>query len=163
MSIGSKLKQISLFNGIKDNPELIAKLESIISETSFSAETYIIKEGEIGNEMYILKKGEVHVEKKTLMGDSFPVVKLCAEMNVFFGELALLDNDHRSASVFSITDTECYVIQKNDFEIICQENPLIGYHIFKEIAISLAMKLRKTTKDNMALIDALCSEEVSSQ
>jgi CRP/FNR family transcriptional regulator, cyclic AMP receptor protein len=159
MSVREKIKKISLFGSFKDDEQALTKIEEIINEKKYQPDNYIIKEGETGTTMYILSKGIVRVEKKTLHGDSYPVVNLSADMNVFFGELALLDNDHRSASVITLSETECYEISKNDFDALCQNDPYLGYMIMREIAKSLAGKLRKTTRDNLVLIEALCSQD----
>jgi len=49
--------------------------------------------------MFILYKGVVEVRKNTLAKETYIVAKLTAEQNAFFGELALIDNDRRSASI----------------------------------------------------------------
>ncbi len=159
MSVRDKIKNISLFASFKDDEQALTKIEGIINEKKYQPDSYIIKEGETGTTMYILSKGFVRVEKKTLQGDPYPVVNLSANMNVFFGELALLDNDQRSASVITLSETECYEINKNDFDELCQNDPYLGYMIMREIAKSLAGKLRKTTRDNLVLIEALCSQD----
>lgn len=159
MNISDKLNQISLFKPLGNDEDKIAKLEQIISQKRYDAKKYIIKEGEIGEKMYILNKGTVLIEKKSAMGDSFPVVKLDDSMNPFFGELALLDEDQRSASVYTLTEVECFVIEKKVFEKFCHDHPEIGFLIIREIAKSLARKLRCTTYDNMYLIGALCNED----
>ena len=139
---------------------MLKEIEEIVQEKKYPAHCYIINEGEVGTNMFILSKGNVRVEKKTLLGDSFPVVNLSADMNVFFGEMALLDNDQRSASVFTSTETECYLIDKHDFDDFCFNKPYIGYQIIRQIATSLAGKLRKTTHDSLILIQALCCDNI---
>jgi len=160
MSVTSRLKTISLFKSIKDKEGLLSKLEEIIVEKVFAKDSYIIREGEIGDCMFILSKGVISIEKSTPMGDTFSLVKLSEDKNVFFGELALLDSDVRSASVHAVTETVCYMIKKDEFNHFCELNPYIGYLIIKEIAMSLAGKLRKTTNDNLVLINALCCDDV---
>lgn len=159
MQIRERIKQISLFSHLKENEHLIDNLLEIITEKSYPKGTYIIREDEIGDTMFILSEGNVVVEKKTRFGDEFPVIKLSDKMNVFFGELALLDSDHRSASVIAETNTVCYLIKRVDFDRFCENHPQLGYHIVREIAITLAHNLRKTTHDKTYLIDALCNQE----
>lgn len=159
MDIKERLKKISLFKAIKNEEESLLKIKDIIVEKQYPQDSFIIKEGEIGDCMYILNKGKISIEKKTLMGDTFSLAKLSEEQNFYFGEQALLDNDSRSASVRAITDTKCFMIKKDDFNKFCEENPYIGYLIIKDIAISLAAKLRKTTDDNLTLINALCCSD----
>lgn len=160
MSFVKKISQLTLFSALRDDEQMMAHIAGIVSEQNFPAGTYIIKEGEAGDGMYILAKGTVILEKKTNMGDCYPVVKLTDDMNVHFGEFALLDDDYRSISVYAETDVVCYMIKRDDFTKFCENHPSAGYHIVKEIAISLAKKLRKTVDDNMILINALCKENI---
>jgi len=141
MKIIDRLGNLSLFSRFKNDETLLLKIAEIIFTENFQAGKYIIKEGDTGDKMYILNKGTVKIEKKTLAGDKFTVVVLKDFMNIFFGELALMDNDVRSASVLAETDCECYVIKKDDFEKFCDENPFVGYHITKEIAKSMSARV----------------------
>jgi CRP/FNR family transcriptional regulator, cyclic AMP receptor protein len=151
----SRLQTISLFSALKQDRERLEKIADLIKVEEFPPDTCIIKEGETGDTMYILNKGSVRVEKQTLSEDKFTVINLEDTMNIFFGEVALMDNDVRSASVFTITDVECFVLKKNDFEQLCEADPRIGYHVVKEIVKSLSSRLRKTTLDSVHLIAAL--------
>ncbi len=160
MHIRDRLKNISLFRSIKYEEDSLLKLEKIIVEKHYFQDSYIIREGELGNCMFILDSGSISIEKKTLMGDTFSLARLSQEKNVYFGELALLDNYERSASVRALTETKCFMINNDDFNKFCEENPYIGHLIIKDIATSLAAKLRKTTDDNLILINALCSNDI---
>ncbi len=159
MNIIERLKTISLFSEIKNNDTALKKIGNIIRKENIAAGSCIIKEGEVGDKMYILNKGTVKIEKKTLANDSFTVDILHDNMNIFFGEIALMDNDLRSASVIAVNDCECYVINKDDFDKLCKNNPEIGYYIIKEIAVSLSSKFRKITQDNVNLIDAIIRDD----
>jgi CRP-like cAMP-binding protein len=155
----NRLERISLYKNLKKNPSALEKIAALIKTKTFKPNTYIIREGEKGDAMFILNQGAVRVEKNTLSKDKFTVVNLKDDMNVFFGEMALMDDDVRSASVFALTAAECYVIRKDDFERLCETNPQIGYYVIREIARSLAGRLRKTTTDSAALITALIHDE----
>jgi CRP-like cAMP-binding protein len=159
MNIIERLKTISLFSGIKNNDDMLAKISGIIKKENYKEGSCIIREDEVGDKMYILNKGTVKIEKNTLYKDSFVIDILRDDMNVFFGEIALMDNELRSASVISVTETECFVIKKCDFEKFCSDNPGIGYYIIKEIAKSLSLKFRKINQDNVNLINAIICDE----
>ena len=159
MNIIERLENVSLFNGIKNDKTALQKIAAIIKIENYPANTYIIKEGESGNKMFILDRGKVRVEKSTLANDTYTVVNLTDDMNAFFGEIALMDNDVRSASVYTLTDSECYVIKKDDFDKLCENNNNIGYYIIKEIAKSLSVNLRKMTIDRANLIHALVNND----
>lgn len=158
MPIISRLQQVSLFKDIKDDRGALQKIENIISVRNFSKGHKIITEGEQGNEMFILNKGRVRIEKNTLQNESYTVVSLSEEMNVFFGEQALMDNDFRSATVLAETDCECYVLTKTDFDALGNESPRIGLVITREIAKILSGRLRKSNQDVITIFEALVKE-----
>jgi len=112
-------------------------LQGITRITRASAGKVLIKEGEVGSELYSVYSGSVEIKKRIRAGDDYTVVKLDASQNVFFGELALIDDDKRSATVIATLDSEFIVISKEGF---------------------LAGRLRKTTGDMLTLFDALVNE-----
>lgn len=156
--IRDKLKQIPLFHALRDDPEKLGRLESICRLRKCSDGTVIIREGDIGNEMYIVYSGAVEIKKRTRAGDDYTVLRLSAAQNVFFGEIALIDDDRRSATVVATEDSEFLVITKENFQKLGNEHPDIGLPITREIAKILASRLRKTTGDMLILFDALVNE-----
>jgi CRP/FNR family transcriptional regulator, cyclic AMP receptor protein len=156
--IVEKLKQIPLFEEIKDNSEYINSLTEICRIREYKAGDVIIKEGDLGSEMYIVYEGGVEIKKRTRAGDDYTVVKLKAEYNVFFGELALIDDDKRSATVAASEDSKFLVITKDSFLKLGNDQPEIGLPITRAIAKILAGRLRKTTSDMLTIFDALVNE-----
>lgn len=153
-----KLGKISLFKSIKEDTAALQKVADIIRICNFPHGASIINEGEQGDEMFILARGRVSIEKKTLKDDSYTVVKLTDDMNVFFGELALMDDDVRSASVIAETDCECFCVKKADFEKLGNEDARIGLLVTREIAKILATRLRNSSRDSITLFEALVAE-----
>lgn len=153
-----KLRNIPLFHAIKDNTGHMEMLQNACNVKSYGKDEVIIKEGEVGSEMYIVYTGGVEIQKKTRAGDSYTVVKLSAEHNVFFGELALIDDDKRSATVISSQESQFIVISKKDFLELGNTYPEIGLPITREIAKVLASRMRKTNEDMLTIFDALVNE-----
>ena len=153
-----KLKQIPLFGEIRDNAEYMALLGRICKSRNFNHDTVIIREGEIGAEMYVVFRGSVEIRKKTRAGDDYTVARLKDEHNVFFGELALIDDDKRSATVVASEDSVFLEITKDDFLRLGNENPAIGLAITRAIAKIIASRLRKTNQDMLTIFDALVNE-----
>ncbi len=158
MEILEKLKQIPLFDEIKDNDEYMNLLLKVFKTKSYKSGDVIIKEGDVGSEMYIVFSGGVEILKRTRAGDNYTVVNLKAEYNVFFGEMALIDDDKRSATVVANMDSDFLVITKDSFHKLGNEYPSIGLPITRAISKILAGRLRKTTQDMLTLFDALVSE-----
>lgn len=153
-----KLSKIPLFSSFKDNVESLTKLNEFCSIKKYSPESVVIKEGDLGDDMFIVFEGRVEIRKRTRSGDEYTVVELNAEHNVFFGELSIVSEGERSATV--VTKSECtfLVITKGDFENFCEDHPTIGLHITKEILKTVAARLRKTNDDMLTIFDALVNE-----
>jgi CRP-like cAMP-binding protein len=156
--IRKKLQKISLFQGFRDSAESIEKIAALVKLKKFPSGSYIIKEGDKGDEMYILSEGNVHIEKTTMHNDTFTVVKLSSDMNVFFGEMALIDDDVRSASVLADSECTCYALTKNKFQKLASEDYRIGYFVTMEISKILSGRLRKSSQDTITLFEALVTE-----
>lgn len=157
-AILEKLKQIPLFSDIKNDNAQIAQFESICGLRSVSAGDVIIKEGEHGSEMFIMLKGQVAIQRRTRAGDDYTVVNLRAQDNVFFGEMALIDDDTRSATIIAIEDSEFLVVTKESFQEMGKSHPDIVLPITLQIGRILASRLRKTTGDMLTIFDALVNE-----
>ncbi|MFP4563519.1 MAG: Crp/Fnr family transcriptional regulator [Spirochaetia bacterium] len=154
----AKLKQIPLFEELKDNDEQMNSLMAVCRIREHRENEVIIKEGDLGTEMFIVYKGGVEIKKRTRAGDDYTVVTLKAEYNVFFGEMALIDDDKRSATVIAGEDSVFLVITKNDFLKLGNDHPEVGLPITRAIAKILAGRLRKTTSDMVTIFDALVNE-----
>ena len=154
----AKLKQIPIFEEISDNEAFLEELFGICRLKKYRAGDLIIREGDVGDEMFVVYSGAVEIKKRTRAGDDYTVVILKAEYNVFFGELALIDDDKRSATVIATEDSEFLVITKADFTRLGDTYPSIGLPITRAIAKILASRLRKTTGDMLTIFDALVSE-----
>jgi CRP-like cAMP-binding protein len=157
-SVTEKLKKIPLFADITHNREYLDRLQAICRTKSVSGGRTVIKEGERGSEMFIMLSGRVEIRRRTRAGDDYTVVKLRAEDNVFFGEMALIDDDVRSATIVTTEDSEFLVLAKEDFIRLGDQHPQIALPITREIAKILASRLRKTTGDMLTIFDALVAE-----
>lgn len=153
-----KLKNISIFEDIKKQEEKMKILVDACVVKKYKKGQVIIKEGELGSEMYVVYSGSVEIKKRTRAGDSYTVIRLNADQNVFFGELALIDDDKRSATVIASEDSDFLIITKKAFLELGKSNPEIAYPVTRAVAQSLAGRLRKTTQDMLTIFDALVNE-----
>jgi CRP-like cAMP-binding protein len=95
----------------KDQQNLII---DVMTKRPYTAGTEIIKEGSDGNEMYILEKGEVSVQK----GDTH-IVDLKSGL---FGELAILYNCRRTATITARTAVVAWVLSRGQFQTIIKQS-----------------------------------------
>ncbi len=155
-AITETLSNIKLFEQL--NPEELLLLAKCIKEIQIAKDHFVIKEDESGDRMFIIYKGEVEIIKNTLGGDSYTVTTLNDEHNAFFGELALIADDKRSASIKTLTDCTFFTICKDVFTRLGDENPKIGLLITRQIARILAERIRKSNSDVITLFEALLEE-----
>lgn len=154
-----KLEIFSDFSEPTDeNKQLLEKVCAALTEQTFSAGDIIIHEGDVGSSLYILLEGDVQVIRSTPQGESFAVVNLSANQNVFFGEIAIVDHEQRSASVKALTQCRTLVLTAGDFISLCESNPQLGYKTLYRIARRLAGSLRESTRDLLTLYQALLDE-----
>lgn len=114
----------------------------------YPASEAIFKEGDMGAEMYIIQSGQVKITKKTAEEEKTLVILSEGD---FFGEMAVIDREPRSASAISITETKCIVLNQEVFESTMQNN----IHIVKKILRNMSARLRDANKqiENLLLKD----------
>lgn len=160
-----KLAKLDIFLDFAEKtPENFAILERIayiLEVKQFESGDIIIQEGSFGNSLYILQEGQVQVIRSTPESEQFAVENLSAQQNVFFGEVALIDHDKRSASVKALTDCKTLVLSAEKFMNLCEENPLLGFRTTYRIAKRIGSSLRKSNRDLLTLYQALLDEVVN--
>ncbi|OPX22871.1 MAG: hypothetical protein B1H03_03260 [Planctomycetales bacterium 4484_113] len=123
----------------------------------------IISEGQRGEEMYILFEGKVRVMKQLTFFEGSEHDELSKILSTldgkerpFFGELGLLGQTERTASVVALEPCRLVKIKRAPFERLCEEDPRLGYLILKRIAQVTGKRLLRTNRDVMKLSTALC-------
>jgi small-conductance mechanosensitive channel/CRP-like cAMP-binding protein len=118
------LRGIDLFRPLSDE-ELRAATQRF-RLVHYAAGEKVIEEGSPGDSFFVIDRGEVDVSK-TLGGLSRPLARLMEGQ--FFGEMALLTGEHRTATVVAHTDVDLYTIDKAGFETILVANPSVAVDI----------------------------------
>jgi voltage-gated potassium channel len=96
----------------------IADLVAILRARTVPSGTTIIRRGDRGDAMYLIASGRVEVESA--------VGKVVLEEGEFFGEMALLSREPRSATVTSVRSTDLLVLDADDFLRLVDRLPDIG-------------------------------------
>lgn len=109
------------------------KLLAFASERfSLPAGSAICREGEPGDAAYILLDGEAEVQVTTEEGHTITVAK--AEKNTFIGEMAVLRNRQRNASVVAATPVSALKISKDAFYQLLRDVPQLALEVMRELA-----------------------------
>jgi AAA family ATP:ADP antiporter len=128
------LKNAQLFSAIPD--EKLASLAPIAKELRYPAGERIITKGETGTSMYIVAEGRV----KAHDGDT---VLAEIEEGSFFGELAALSPEPRSASITGITPTRILNIEQEALINFLKSNLDVG----RAIILVLCLRIRNTMQN----------------
>jgi CRP/FNR family transcriptional regulator, cyclic AMP receptor protein len=158
ITILERIKKIDLFKDFSNDEERLQTIAGQMKKEKFKAGEEIIVEGELGDNLYILNKGTVRIIKRTLNDEKYTVTLLLSDDNIFFGEVALIDSEKRSATVIAESSCEVFSIERKKYIEICENDPLLGYKVTLQIASRIAASLRKMTTDVVTLFEALVNE-----
>lgn len=159
MTLSESASKLGLSKLFKDLPDsALEQLAAISEPRNVLAGAILLKEGEEGDTMFVIRNGRVRVEKKTPSDDTFTVTFLYAEAGDFFGELAMLDREVRSATVVCEVDCELLVVSRDRFVEFGDRNPEAGLKVTRRIARHIAERLRRSNSDIVTLFTALVQE-----
>jgi CRP/FNR family transcriptional regulator, cyclic AMP receptor protein len=122
-----------LFRGL--SKEQLKEVSDSSKEMTFQAGNTIVKEGDAGLGFYLIAEGQALVKRK---GKILSKLK----RGSFFGEMALFDDQPRSADVVAAESTKCFVLLRWNFWSTVSKDPLIARSLLQE----MARRLRETNK-----------------
>ncbi len=120
-AVHTYLRKVPFF--AKLSPSVLEQLESRVKLITYKQGDIIFSEGETGNSLYIIRSGFVKVSKK--QGDKEKIIAYISHGN-YFGEMALLEDEKRSATISAFTKTEVVQVLKDDFNDLLKIDPEIS-------------------------------------
>jgi len=158
------LQETDLFKDL--SAEQIKTLLGICRKVEFSENELIMKEGDMGSSLYIILQGTVEVIKSLVLGDGSEdnyresarnkvFTKLDEKSHAVFGEIALLEECKRSATIRANTDCIFYEIKKDDFLQLVEANCALGCKILLNLSKIVSARLRKADDDTIKLTTVL--------
>jgi len=121
----------------------LADLRTVARERSMLAGGRICSLGEEGSEMYLLRRGRGRVHVHVLLpleGNKRHHLATCCQGD-FFGEMAFLDHERRSADIEAATPCEFYVLSREDFDAMVKAKPALGGRLFEQLALAIYWRL----------------------
>lgn len=122
------LRRVPLFAGLDDRD--LRDVASILKERTFRAGENITTEGASGVGFFVIEDGEasvkVHGEERGRLG-----------RGDHFGEIALITEDARTATVTAETDLSCLGMTVWEFRPLVEQNPKIAWHFIQELGRKL--------------------------
>lgn len=123
------IKKIDFFSGLDD--KILNKISDACIARQFTKGETIVRQGEMGLGLYIISRGRVKVDREQ-GGARTQVAELGPEQ--FFGDMALLDNKPRSATVTGLEDAECLLLTRDSFVRLMNKYPEIPIRMAKVLA-----------------------------
>jgi len=124
------LRQVDLFSVLSEDE--MNELAERLQYAPFARGDVITKQGNIAHWLYIIMFGEAEVRYEPEHGAPQHISTL--RPGQFFGEMALLTGDARSATVVAKTDVECYRLDGKSFQGLLLGRPEIAEGIARVIA-----------------------------
>ena len=144
MSVSVVLQKVPLFSHLA--PADLQRVAEVAREKSYPRNSVILFEDDPGDALYVVARGQVKV---VLIGDDGREVILSVlGEGDFFGEMALLDDEPRSAHVIAMEDSDLLVLRREEFEGILQQRPMIALALLRE----LTRRLRRADEKVGALV-----------
>lgn len=135
LSTADRLRRVPLFAQL-DEEELI-RIATAAREKSYPKNSVILFEDDPGDALYIVLQGQVKV---VLIGeDGREVILSILGDGDFFGEMALIDEQPRSAHVIAMEESNLLVLHRDDFHRTLQDTPRIALGLLR----ALSRRLRR--------------------
>ena len=130
MSVTDILRKVPLFRQLA--PTDLDRVAEISRERAYPRNSVILFEDDPGDALYVVAQGQVKV---VLIGeDGREVILSVLGEGEFFGEMALIDDEPRSAHVIAMEDSTLLVIRREEFQGQLEQTPGIALALLRELS-----------------------------
>ena len=155
-NIKNKCLTCFLFNNF-DEVE-ISSIVDACEEKKFKKNEYVIKQGDNGDNLYIIESGELICEKIFNPGESPTYLKTYKEGELF-GELALLYNAPRAASIYAKTECVLWALDRHTFNHIIKESAMNKREKYKKFLETVPLLSTVENYELYSICDAIKMEK----
>jgi len=121
------LGDVPLFAGI--SAESMSRLAAVAGEQEFTAGQFIVRQGQVGTGLYVIVDGSVQVVR----GANDVLATLTA--GDFFGELSVIDQQPRNASVQAAQPTTVLAVASWDLLALLEQDPALSLNLIKGLVV----------------------------
>lgn len=126
----NELKLIPLFSEMRE--EDLQQIINMSVRQVYKKDNMVLIEEEIGSTMFIILSGRVKISR--ISDEGREVILSILVDGDFFGEMAILDGQTRSANAVTLEDTEMMIIRRENFLQILHDHPQVAINLLKELA-----------------------------
>ena len=119
------LCKVPLFEGLEDRD--LERLADRFQERTFPEGATIVEEGSTGTSFFVIAEGNASV---SVGGE----LRASLGPGDYFGEMAIMEEGVRSASVTAATDFRCYFLTPWEFRPFVEEHPEVAWNLLQNLA-----------------------------
>lgn len=150
----------ALFAGLDD--ATVAVIMAHCTTEVLPADHVVFEEHAPGDTLYLIQRGLVRVSRKFADGREHAVRTLGP--GEFFGEMALLEDQPRSARVSTVTETTLLTVTRQRFNTLIEQHPAIGINFLKAISAQLRRQYREQAvllQEKQGLVEVLAAKNAA--
>ncbi len=125
--------------------QMLASLRAIAAPRTYAPDTQLTHQGETEHTFYVIEDGRVAVSRR-LEDDTEQLLNVLGPRHIF-GEMALLDDSPRLATITTLTETRVLELTAEQFKQLLRQDPDLALHITRRILSNLR------TIDQLAIHD----------
>lgn len=130
MDFVESLAKVSLFEMMKRGD--LKRVSKLCRAHSFKAGEIITRQGDYDGRLFVVTAGEVEIIKGLDTDNELLIARFGQDQ--YFGEMALVDDYHRSASVRAVNDVELLALEQWDFREAIKKYPSIAVEMLQTLA-----------------------------
>jgi signal transduction histidine kinase len=124
------IESSKLFGGLSQSDQEL--LQNSVQLREYAHQDIIFKEGDRGDGMYVVRAGLVQISALIANGDRKPLARLAP--GEYFGEMAVIDNEPRSASASAEGPTTVYYLPRESVLKLLEQSPLLAVRLVREFS-----------------------------
>lgn len=128
-AVTARLKKFEFFDDLPD--EVIHSLVDQVEKITLQPEEVLFNKGDIGDALYVVESGRVKMVGTDKDGQEMVFNQVGA--GAVIGEMAIIDQQPRSAGVVAITESELLKLSQEAFMRVFEEQPLLGIEISRNV------------------------------
>jgi SulP family sulfate permease len=145
-----ELHETELLRGI--DHEALELLGACADLRAHKAGETIFRTGDTGDELFLIRKGIVRIVLQLENGRRYNLTTFAR--GDFFGDMAFLDAEPRSADAVAVVHTEVFAISRLRVNEVVRQHPEVGVRIFARLSMALALRLRYANNELRAAHEA---------
>lgn len=155
--MNQNLRRVPFFQGLPD--DVLEAIQQRMKLRRYKKGDIVFVEGAPADSMYIIESGQVQIIAQGKGGQPDAVLAHLGP-GFFFGEMALLTGDRRSATVRVVIDAELWELHKDDLDELLRQYPHIALTISRELSRRLSRTIHQLTEPDELNLITVAGEEI---